>query len=557
MFPTMKAVSVLFIFTLIGLVLQLICGAYVNDFGSYPDEPAHFMSGVLVHDFLMRFNILHPMEYARNYYLHYPKLGIGQWPPALYALLGGWFLFAGVSRASAMAFELVVMASIATIIFMVGKRRLSATAGFFAGLLFLLSPVVQETTSRMMSDGTGALFVLLASLAFARFMSSGATRDGLLFGVLSAIAILTRGSGWALCLVPPILILIGRRFDLLRKPGLLAAAVLVLITCVPWYANTVGATQGTWGGSADGQPYWLSASMEFTRTFWIGLGPFVLIPALLGLWCKIVQPFLRNKIDSVWGVLFAYPIATWVLLCAVPTGAESRFMVALFPAVILFAVAGLEQLASYLPTGMIALAQARMLTCLAVAGLFFAFTFHIPKNLFFSGFGEVARSIVRETGNGQNAVLVASDSNGEGAVIAAIAMAESRPSSFVLRGSKILAKENWMGSRVVERCNSVSDISDLLNQIPVNVVVLDQSVLGSRRPGYYGLLWQMIKEKNTVWREIAALTAVRSDIKYPASMHIFVRSAHKAEIAAAGRVNIQLIRSLNFTSSAQAYLEKP
>ncbi len=543
-----------FFFALVGLLLQFLCGAYANDFGSHPDEPAHFMSGVLVHDFLISFKFFHPMEYARNYYLHYPKIAIGQWPMLLYFFLGGWFLLTDVSRASAMAFQLLVTASIATVIYVVGKRQVSRVGGILAALLFLLSPVVQINTSRMMSDGAGALFVLLASLAFARFFSSGKTVDALLFGVLSTVAILTRGSGWALGLVPLIVIIIGRRFDLLKKPSLWATAAIVLIACVPFYALTIRATEGTWGGRANSMPYWLLASKEFASTIWRGLGPFVLLPALLGLWNKIIQPFRKKEIDAVWGVLFAYPIATWLLLCALPTGAESRFMVALFPAVLLFAVAGLDQLASYLPAGVLAPDSEKRLVCFVVAILFLASTFHIPKNLVFSGFGQIVPCITKTTGKAKNVVLVASDSEGEGAVVAAIAMAESRPTSYVLRGTKVFAKENWCGSRIVERCNSVSNVSDLLNRIPVNVVVIDDSVSTKLSPRYFKLLCKALQAQSAMWRQASAFSVVRGDKKYPAALRVFVKQVDLSEVAQNRAVNLELIKSLDSSSSAGAYL---
>lgn len=42
-----------------------------------PDEPSHFLNSVFFRDYLLTGLGKHPMEFATNYYLHYPKLAIG------------------------------------------------------------------------------------------------------------------------------------------------------------------------------------------------------------------------------------------------------------------------------------------------------------------------------------------------------------------------------------------------------------------------------------------------------------------------------------------------
>jgi 4-amino-4-deoxy-L-arabinose transferase-like glycosyltransferase len=255
------------LFLAVGLVLQSLAHAYHNDFGGNPDEPAHFVTGMFVRDWLLSGDYLHPMAFAVSYYLHYPKLGIGQWPPLLYQILGGWFVAFGASRVSALAFQLVIAATTATVVLLVGRQLISLWAGLLAALLFLASPLVQETSGRMMTEHLATLLALLSVLAFARYVRTTTIRDGILFGVLSAAAILTRGSSWALGMVPGLVILLTWRFDLLRRAGLWLAVIPVAVTGVPWYALTIGMSQGTWEGSAGHRPYWCahSGSGKFHR----------------------------------------------------------------------------------------------------------------------------------------------------------------------------------------------------------------------------------------------------------------------------------------------------
>src|SRR5580698_9640953 len=86
------------IFLAVAIALQGTGGAWNNDFGSNSDEPAHFVSAVMLRDFLLGGELAHPMAFAKLFYLHYPKVAIGQWPPFLYVVLGSWMVVFGVSR---------------------------------------------------------------------------------------------------------------------------------------------------------------------------------------------------------------------------------------------------------------------------------------------------------------------------------------------------------------------------------------------------------------------------------------------------------------------------
>lgn len=125
------------------VALQSLGGAYSNDFGGNSDEPAHFVSAVMLRDFLLHGGFSHPAAFARSFYLHYPKVAIGQWPPMLYAILGGWMVVFGVSRAAALAMIAVAAGVTAMLIYLVGRPRVGRPAALLACVVFLASPLVQ------------------------------------------------------------------------------------------------------------------------------------------------------------------------------------------------------------------------------------------------------------------------------------------------------------------------------------------------------------------------------------------------------------------------------
>src|SRR5262249_26355230 len=121
------------------------------------------------------------------------------------------------------------------VIYFAGRRLIGRWAGVLAAVLFVASPLVQESSARVMSEHIVTLGMLISTLCFARFARTGRIGDGLAFGAVAAVTILTHGNAWALSLVPGITVALTNRWNLLLRPGFWLAAVPVLVTCLPWY----------------------------------------------------------------------------------------------------------------------------------------------------------------------------------------------------------------------------------------------------------------------------------------------------------------------------------
>ena len=76
----------------ITVLLQWASGTYHSDFGGYPDEPGHYVTGLMVRDYIAAGFPDSPFRFAENYYLHYPKVAIGHWPPVFYSIQAAWML---------------------------------------------------------------------------------------------------------------------------------------------------------------------------------------------------------------------------------------------------------------------------------------------------------------------------------------------------------------------------------------------------------------------------------------------------------------------------------
>ncbi len=216
-------------------LLQWRGNAFRSELSGSPDEPAHYVTGLMVHDYIAAGFPGSPLPYARNYYLHYPKVALGHWPPFFYVVQAGWTLLFTVSRASVMLLMAAITALLATILCEVLYKELSLAIGMSAAALFISLPVIQEFSHLVMAEMLVALLVLLAVLAYGRYLDTESWQPAAWFGIWFTLALLTKGTGIQLALVPPLSVLFGGRWHLLKRLSFWLPAMIVLGIAGPWY----------------------------------------------------------------------------------------------------------------------------------------------------------------------------------------------------------------------------------------------------------------------------------------------------------------------------------
>jgi hypothetical protein len=525
---------------LLGLVvtLQVLGGAYASGFGGYPDEPAHLVTSLMVRDFLAGLDFRHPWQFAQQYYYHYPQMAIGHWPPVLYGALGIWFLIVGASRGAAIIFIAIVAAMTACVIYFTGKRLIGRWAGVLAAVLFVASPLVQESSARVMTEHLVTLAMLVSTLCFARFARTGKIADGLAFGTVAAVAILTRGSAWALGLVPGLTLALTNRWYLLRRPGLWLAAVPVLAACVPWYVLTLGMAEDGWTDTS----FWLQAP-EFGRFIYLALGFAVLIFALIGLWTTIIQVKRRAEVVPEWAALAGLAVATFALHCIIPTGAESRYMVTVVASIVLFSAAGVNNVAhrlrARLTIGIIHLGLG-----VALIAAFCAESFILPLQLRNGGYGALVRDVAARVSNVPQVWLVSSGSTGEGCLVAAVALGEARPNSYVLRGKTILAGGDWLWNNGQDRFDTPVKVAGLLDDMPVTIIVIDDQIPSGQHRPYQDRLRKLIASAGDRWELIGSYSQTQGGIAFANSLHVYARRPVAFLTIAAPTIRLDRLRAL-------------
>src|SRR5579862_7406778 len=146
------------------LCLQYLAGAYVAELQD--DDASHYISGALVHDYLMHGGHGSPIAYLRDFHAHYPLVGIGHWPPLYYLIEAVWMVPFGPSRAAMLLLSATVTAATAITIYVVATKYASRIVAGVAAVAFVAAPNVQVGTSELMLDVPVALGCLLAALVY-------------------------------------------------------------------------------------------------------------------------------------------------------------------------------------------------------------------------------------------------------------------------------------------------------------------------------------------------------------------------------------------------------
>src|SRR5262249_54517881 len=162
---------------------QMMGGAYSSEIGGHPDEPAHYVTGLLIHDYIANGFPHAPMAYPKDYYHHYPKVALGNWPPVFHVTPAAWELLFSESDTSLLILMAVTTALLATTLFHILREEFGALPAAAGAIFLVLIYLIRAHSMMIMLDITFALYCLLAIFFFGRFLDEEKTRDALLFGL--------------------------------------------------------------------------------------------------------------------------------------------------------------------------------------------------------------------------------------------------------------------------------------------------------------------------------------------------------------------------------------
>lgn len=472
--------------------LQWVSGAYQAEFGGYPDEPAHYVTSLMVHDYIVGLKWGSPVQFAQDFYHHYPKVAFGHWPPFFYVVQALWMMLFSTSRASIRLEIAFTTALLAYSVYREGRRWFAGdSAPILAGLLTLCIPLVQRYTDEEMSETLLTLLCFWSVIYLARFLDTGRWQDNALFGLYFSLAVLTKGNGWLLAGVAGLAILLTRNVRLVLRRQFWIAPAIVALLCVPWQLLTLQIAERGWVGEKTPH-YTFTAFREFglilLQLAGIGLAGL----AVLGIAVTVLGPVLHRAVESRPAVMFSLILCTWVFHTLVPAGVEDRKMLIAVPAAVLFIFGGGFWLADRLAFGQRFEDWRRPAVAIAGACAFAFGVFAIPYQTHF-GFVEAARFIMSRPDLRHDTILISDNSVGEGLLVSEIALRAPQPSNVVVRGTKALANVDWAGTTYRCLYSTPQQVLQAIDDLHVNLVVID-TFRGTRDLEHNQLLRQALED---------------------------------------------------------------
>jgi len=459
------------------VALQWAGGAFHSEWGYFCDEAAHYVSGLMVRDYVTSGEWSSPIEYAKQYYAHYPKIGLGNWPPLFYAAQAAWGLLFSHEKLSTVLFAGVQTWLLATVLYLALRRYYGWVPALCMAGVFVAIPLVQQLSGVVMADVMVALFCFGAMLCFVTYLESGRWRWSVGFGVVASLAVLTKGTGVLLGFLPVYFILLSGDYHRLRQPSFYAPLGVVLLCCGPWYYFTLGIASQSWTRDGWSTAYASDTLSLFGESLLVHLGPVLLALAAFGL----VGAVARRRAEGSRRCLDLCAVSLILsLLClhlVVPNGPVERFLIPAIPAVLVLAASGCESLVARFSLSEPRKTTIRAGVMLVVAGLFMVQAFYVPAQQNY-GFGSVVETLHEKGELTDSVVLVSSDVRGEGMLIGEVARLDHQAKRcFVLRASKALAVSSWDSKQKLRVLyETPEEICRYLDNVPVDFVVLDDSI---------------------------------------------------------------------------------
>lgn len=502
------------------LLFQTLTGVWTSDLGADPDEPAHAVTSLMVRDYLASGFSQSPLTFAQQYYENFPKVALGHYPPAYYALAGG-LLLPWRQPQVLLVLQAVLIGCLAVQVFWMGRKMMRENTALVAAVLCASFPVTLKLSQLVMADLLLACLSLLAVEIWARFMEKSGVKLALLFGFTAAAAILTKGSGLALALVPAVSLFSLGRWDLLKKPAFWLAGVPVAVLAGPWMLYSSKITKE--GMVSDGVVDFALGAINyyaFSLSSTFGLMTVMVAVPGLALWLGLMK--IKVRLDPRRAALLGLMAGTALVMLFIPTGYSTRYFMPIVPAVAFLAVSFFEVSLKKTQLPQFGMACLVLLLWLQIPNF-------LVKNV--TGYRTAVSASLEKLAAGQKEDwLVCADPRGEGAVIAsaAFALPAQAPSPLTVhRGSKELSTEDWLGRDYKPAFETSEAMTDYLDKSGIRRVFVELLQPEDKLPPHEKLLLQTLRNQSQ-WKEAQKLDLTRPYQSEPATLQVYVRANERS-----------------------------
>jgi hypothetical protein len=449
-------------------VVQWGGGAFQAEFDGYSDEASHFMTGLILRDYAVQWPIPDPLPWAEQYYIHYPRVALGQWPPLFHALEAIWWLFVPPSRVTAML--LIGMLAVASILgfYRLARRTAPVSWALIATGLLVATPEFQRAAAQVMTEQLNLALAILFLEALAGFVQGGEKREALKLGIYGCLSLLVKGTGLGLLPAPLVAMTISRQWRAIRKFAAPAIAVGAVVGAIGvWYLMR-DPSLGTvlrWAGIRAGSGWSPQPLVSLA-------GPGAILLAMAGM------ALLVRSGNALATSCTAVLLSTAAVAYVVRAMNDGRHLIAALPCILLLDLLVLRKTLRL---------RARFVRVAALAGGVAAIAIPFPW-LCYRQSGAGVEKLASQLKRPARMLVSAHIPAREGSWVVAVSTRERRPSSLVVRSTKTLAKLSFDGSRYRLLVRDAAEVGAWLDRYGIDTVVLDEYPLASMAPAHHELL---------------------------------------------------------------------
>ncbi|MCD2451803.1 GtrA family protein [Methylicorpusculum oleiharenae] len=452
--------------------LAVLTGAMIslnalNSGLSGSDEGSHFLNGYLIWSYLTEAFGQNPLAYATDFYIHYPKISIGHWPPLYYVFLASFFFLLPHATFPFMLVNLFVAALPALLIARVVRQALGLPWAALAAFTYVLIPITLNNTVYLMLDQALTCLCLIAALQWSAYAKEPTLKRGLAYAAITATAILVKGNGWLLGVFPFFHIALTGNWRILFNWRTYVAGTLALSIVGVWTVVTFKISSDGFN-YAWGLDYFILATSTFLLALYSNLGLVGVIAVCVGI-AGSLSVKERPELLEMGRTGLAMVLATLLFHSIVPVDLDQRYMSSAIPFLAIFMAIGVWvcvrrwQMVNSRPWSVLTVAIA----IFSIPGLLFLESrpdrFDLRMDL-------VAAQLNKQSGS--RVVVIDGSPGAEGALTAEVVLRDLGRKSYVVRSSQLLAKSDFMGNRYTLRVNTPEAVLSLLDDISSSAVVV-------------------------------------------------------------------------------------
>ncbi len=200
----------------------------------HPDAPSHALNGVFYKDMIEEGGFLHPKSYAERYYVQYPSLTVGMYPPVFYTIEAVFFKVFGVSPLVARLAVLFFTLLGVNVFLLLCRLWFPLWLSVVGSIMYLLQPATLFGQRNVMLEMPALAMSLIALYCLYVGTEGDSSCALFLTPLFMALAFLTKQNTIFLLPIWFVWVMVRRKSSLIKSGHFMLGVLVGMIILMPW-----------------------------------------------------------------------------------------------------------------------------------------------------------------------------------------------------------------------------------------------------------------------------------------------------------------------------------